>query len=103
MPTEHVGANVGTFAGVQFDNPVGKGTGNLGPVQYFHVSATTTTRTKTTEESAEKKTNAKTTTTTTNSTPSLPLSHIQAKSGHAAFVPASMLHKVSADSLSLFS
>jgi len=62
LPTEHVGANVGTFAGVQFDNPVGKGTGNLGPVQYFH-----------------------------------------AKSGHAAFVPASMLHKVSADSLSLFS
>lgn len=62
LPVEHVGNNRGLMAGIQFDNPVGKGNGSLGLKQYF-----------------------------------------QARAGHAAFVPASMLHKVNADSLSLFS
>jgi len=62
LPPEHVGANVGPFAGIQFDNAVGKGNGSLGNVQYFH-----------------------------------------AREGFAAFVPTSMLHKVHAESNSLFS
>lgn len=36
LPPEHVGPNVGPFAGIQFDNPVGKGNGSLGNTQYFY-------------------------------------------------------------------
>lgn len=36
LPPEHVGPNVGPFAGIQFDNPVGKGNGSLGNKQYFN-------------------------------------------------------------------
>lgn len=62
LPPEHVGPSAGPFAGIQFDNPVGKGNGSLGSTKYF-----------------------------------------VAREGYAAFVPAHMLHKVQADSHSLFS
>lgn len=35
LPPKHVGNNVGFMVGIQFDDPVGKGNGSLGNVQYF--------------------------------------------------------------------
>lgn len=35
LPPKHVGNNVGFMVGLQFDEPVGKGNGSLGNVQYF--------------------------------------------------------------------